>query len=175
MANEDPIFNLADDEQWNRIASHFAACRRDAVAAKSAGKKSGYIFRVSIKRVRNLRTTQQNAYYWGVVLPYLAEAVRRVNGEGDADYNSEDAHEDCKQRFLTRNLISRDGEWLGSKRRSTTVLDTVEFYDYVEKIRQLSADLGVPVPPPERIFDGQYPKALKGNRINIDERPVSND
>lgn len=109
-------------------------------------------------------------------MPYLAEAVRCVNGERDASYNSEDAHEDCKAEFLTRYLHHPEtGEVIGTKRKSTAVLDTVEFYDYVERIRARSAYLGVPIPEPQKIFDGQYTNKLKGNRIDIDERPVQND
>lgn len=171
MADDEPIFDLADDEQWSRVAGNVQKCRRDAIDAKRRGRKTGFIFRVIIRLVRNLRTKEQNAYYWGMVLPYLAEAVRRVNGERDESYNSEDAHEDCKAEFLTRYLHHPGtGEVVGTKRRSTTVLTTVEFYDYVERIRARSEYLGVPIPPPDKNWRENAERERR--KIDIDERPV---
>jgi hypothetical protein len=174
MADDEPIFDLSDDEQWTRVGGYLQKCRRDAIDAKRRGRKTGFIFRVVIRLVRNLRTKEQNAYYWGVVLPHLAAAVRHVNGERDESYNSEDAHEDCKSEFLIRYLHHPGtGEVVGSKRRSTTVLTTVEFYDYVERIRERSAYLGVPIPAP----DPDWKEKANGERrtIDIDERPVHDE
>jgi hypothetical protein len=169
MADDEPIFDLSDDEQWSRVAGHIQKCRRDALEARQRGRKTGWIFRVVIRLVRNLRTKEQNSYYWGMVLPYLAEAVRRVNGERDLSYNSEDAHEDCKAEFLTRYLHNPEtGEAIGSKRRSTTVLTTVEFYDYVEQIRARSAYLGVPIPEPDKNWRENAERERR--KIDIDER-----
>ena len=98
-------------------------------------QKSG-LYTVNIKRYHKPRTEQQNRYYWGVVVPLIAEWV----GEEDR----EDIHETLKSMF---NI---DRTKKVSIVKSTTRLTTQEFTDYVERVVIWAAKQGVVIPDPEK-------------------------
>lgn len=93
--------------------------------AKLRSRLEGFEVDVVLRRHRKPRSLSQNAYYWAVVVPLLAER---------AGYDDEEMHEALKWRFLQ----SRGGD-LPSV-RSTADLDTVEFTTYIEQVRKLAAD-----------------------------------
>ena len=71
---------------------------------------------------------EQRRYYFGVVVKMLADRI------GDSP---EDVHEDLKRQFHVE---------------STTKLNTTEFQDYMEKIRQWAAVFhGLPIPDPSQV------------------------
>jgi hypothetical protein len=89
---------------------------------------------VSIKRLRATRSTQANRYYWGVVLAALADYT---------GHTPEELHDIMKAKFLPKALAFSDhnGEVveefvLGG---STRKLNTKEFSDYVNQIRNWAA------------------------------------
>lgn len=82
------------------------------------------------------RSTQQNAYYWGVVLPTISAET----GETE-----EDLHELFKQRFLVNGKKMVRGHEIVSY-RSTTELSVGGFVEYVDKISSWS---GIHIPTPE--------------------------
>lgn len=94
---------------------------------------------VIVRRKVKIRTTNQNSYYWGVVLSMLAEHT---------GHTAEEMHEIFKGMFLPRKFVRvarRDVEI----RRSTTELSTEEFEDYQERIRAFAAqELGFRIPLP---------------------------
>lgn len=100
---------------------------------------------ITIKKHRKDRTTDQNAYYWGVVVKILGQHF---------GYDAVDMHTELKRLF--NPIVSKiDGAIIGG---STTALSTVEFYhdqdSYIERIcRWAASDHGVYIPPPERISD----------------------
>ncbi len=81
------------------------------------------------------RSAQQNKYYWGVVIPMMGEYC---------GYNQQEMHEALKMKFLRRD----HGNGLPTV-RSTTVLNTVEFNDYVEEVCRFAAmEFGLVIPDP---------------------------
>jgi hypothetical protein len=79
-----------------------------------------------LTKCRNQRSLSQNAYYFGVVLPAVAVGIREAWGE--QLFTVDDAHEFCKNRFLSNPVVNRKtGEVQGNVVRSTTSLDTAEF------------------------------------------------
>lgn len=113
----------------------FIANRRQ-FDAQIAQMKDGWQLEVTIQRRRATRSVHANAYYWGIVLHYISEYT------GDSP---EDLHEYFKQRFIPKPLAI-DGTVIPG---STRKLNTNEFYDYVEKIRQFAAehlDCNIPSP-----------------------------
>lgn len=87
------------------------------------------------KRVKK-RTDEQNAYYWAVVIPILAQHF---------GYNEEEMHVALRLKFLRR-----EGELATA--RSTTELSTIEFVDYVDRIVVWAAmEYEVVIPPPTKI------------------------
>ena len=93
---------------------------------------------VTIQRLRKRRSLNQNAYMWGVVVAMIAEA---------AGYESEEAHDALKIRFLTIH-----GDTALPTVRSTTDLTTTEFEEYLSKCRQLGAEMyGIYIPEPNEV------------------------
>lgn len=92
-----------------------------------------------LARHQRARSLSQNSYYWGVVVPLLAESC---------GYDNEEMHEALKWRFLERH----DGPM--PTVRSTATLNTAEFSEYVDHCRRLAAEMGVVIPDPGEMFSG---------------------
>jgi len=77
-----------------------------------------------------MRSLPENRYYWGVVLEILSN---------ETGYTPNEMHEVCRSMFLNENIT------LQKKERteiinipiSTTSLKTVEFEEYLSKIRRM--------------------------------------
>jgi hypothetical protein len=100
-----------------------------ALLARLEGKQIA----LRLTKHHHARSLSQNAYYWGVVIPLLAEGC---------GYDDEEMHEALKWRFLARH----DGPM--PTVRSTATLNTTEFCEYVEHCRRLAAEMGVVIPDP---------------------------
>ena len=96
-----------------------------------------------VKRWRKNRTTNQNAYYWAVIVPLIAEAM----GEDDSETTHEVLKYECNYEMRT---IGK-----GSERReiryplSTAELDTAAFEAYTERCRRFASgffSLYIPLP-----------------------------
>jgi hypothetical protein len=100
---------------------------------------------VTVERETATRSVQANAYYWGVAVKALAEHT---------GYTPDEMHEVLKVKFLPKDVALKkaNGRVLAEFviGGSTTGLNTVEFYDYVEQIRQWAFEaLDVDIPPPD--------------------------
>lgn len=100
---------------------------------------------ITIQRKKKTRSNQQNAYYWGAVLPIVKRAMR----DAGHTLTQEDCHLMLRAKFLTKALpLGDDGEFIDHI-RSTTELSTVDFLEYIEDIRMWCAEyLGVDIPEP---------------------------
>jgi len=106
------------------------------------GTKIDIIFR----KHKSKRTNQQNAYYWGVVIPILSTHF---------GYDPEEMHEEMKLMFNPIQSKIDPSRKIGG---STTKLSTVEFFhdedSYVERIcRWAAQEQGVYIPLPEKDED----------------------
>jgi hypothetical protein len=62
----------------------------------------------------------------------------------------EDTHLFLRNKFLLEEMVNGDGELIGSRVKSTTELNKMQFGDYISEIQQFSAEyLGVVIPDPE--------------------------
>lgn len=117
---------------WNRVVSELARMRDCEL-------------RVAITRARATRSPQQNRWYWGCVVGLVAEHT---------GYTPDEIHEIYKAKFIPKTLAIADGNGevqdefvIGG---TTTRLNTLEFSDYCERIREWAADsLGVDIPDPD--------------------------
>jgi hypothetical protein len=106
--------------------------------------KSGAHVEIIIRSYRSKRTNDQNAYYWGVVIPILSDYF---------GYDHEEMHEELKIMF---NPIQSKIDPMRKIGGSTTKLSTVEFYSdeknsYIERIcRWAASEYGVYIPPPKK-------------------------
>jgi hypothetical protein len=99
---------------------------------------------VTVERKYATRSVDQNKWYWACVVGLVADHT---------GYTPDEIHEIYKAKFIPKAMAIADGNGeivgevvLGG---STTRMDTVEFSDYCERIRDWAATLGVVIPDPE--------------------------
>lgn len=103
-----------------------------------------YIFTVTPNR--KTRSTQQNAYLWGVVYPAVLFGLQDAGWEIT---HEEQVHEYCKQAFAAREVINKDTGEMLSLPSSTARMQTAEFNVYVDKIKAFAFEyLNVTIPEP---------------------------
>ncbi len=86
-----------------------------------AGNKESVPIVLNIQEWKNNRSKNQNAYYWGVVIPMLSDHL---------GYLPDETHEAIKWKFLRKGGTDK----LPTVRSSTS-LDKIEWEDLMEKIR----------------------------------------
>ena len=92
---------------------------------------------VTVELVRKKRTISQNNYYWGIVLPAIAEKT---------GYSTPECHAVLKRLHLP----PREIKWRGRPLKianSTTLLSTGEMVEYIERVCAEAAQMGIIVPP----------------------------
>ncbi len=94
--------------------------------------------RISVRVTRYFpgRSLSQNRFLWGVVYPMLGDHL---------GYDKEELHDAMKHRFLRDREHEKDGL---VRVRSTSKLTTVEFNEYIERVRRFAAEYGVVIPDP---------------------------
>ena len=93
---------------------------------------------LTVKRKTKSRSNSQNKYYWGVIIPMIADEV-------GYKFNIE-AHEALKFMFLKQ---SKNGL---TSLRSTSDLTTVEFEEYAKKCREWASEfLNLLIPLPNEV------------------------
>lgn len=100
-------------------------------------KLEGKEVQLGIEKKKRKRSISQNNYYW-LIVTLISESTT---------HTMEEIHEACRRKFLARKEITIQGETLLIP-RSTTELSTVEFSEYIERVRCFAAELGVVTPDP---------------------------
>jgi len=99
---------------------------------------------VLIIKPRAKRSSEQNRYYWGVVVHEITIRLRELGNE----VTPEMVHEYLKARFNKTTVYAKDDEFL-EMAMSTTELNKEEFSEYVEAIKRWAADIiGIYIPDP---------------------------
>lgn len=117
-------------EMTDREAARYAKyCRRF---------KEGTLLQVPAPRKpKKPRSIEENKYYWGCPIQILSEFF---------GYEPEEMHEVLKYQFLQ----DRSGRF--PRVKSTTELSTVEFEDYMSRIRRwASIEFSVYIPKPNEV------------------------
>ena len=117
---------------------------KQAIARWVATFKDGTKLDITIRKHKSKRSNEQNRYYFGVVLPILADHFGHDN--------IEDMHEDMKLKFNPIESKIEPGKTIGG---TTTKLSTVDFFSaetsYVERIcRWAATEYSIYVPPPKK-------------------------
>lgn len=110
-------------EEFNRdlLRNHLSKC-----------KDGRYI--MTIEKDHPTRSGQENKFYWGVILKIIGDEL---------GYTPEECHAIFGERFLSYEKNGRQFV------KTTTKLKTVEFEEYLEKIRRFAAmDLNIYLPVP---------------------------
>jgi hypothetical protein len=99
---------------------------------------------IEVSQKRSKRSTQQNAYLWGVVYPTVLQA----GGELLAGWVADDLHD----YFLGEHFGWETLAGFGKKRlrplRRSSKLTTMEFIAYLEFIQRRMAEQGIYIPDP---------------------------
>ena len=121
---------------------------KKAIARWISTFKNGTKLDIVIRKHKKKRTNDQNRYYFGIVLPILADYFGHDNVL--------DMHEDLKLKFNPVQSKIDPDKTIGG---TTTKLSTVDFYSaddsYVERIcRWASTEYSIFIPPPKKSEEG---------------------
>jgi len=109
------------------------------------GLRNG-LYTLKAEKVYDNRSSKQNRYYWGVVLPAYVEGIKTEWGE---IISQEEAHESLKQQFNFEEKMNENGKSVRIV-RSTKGLGTKAFAEYVEHCRNfISEYFNIVTPDPE--------------------------
>lgn len=126
-------FVLRTDSAW---LSFMALIRANA----SSLKEQGTPLRLIVTTEERKRNNEQNKFYWGGVLKYVAEQAW-VNGK---QYDKDTWHEFLARKFgVCEDVTLPDGEII-IRRKSTTQMSVHEFSEYLNQVQAYAAgELGV--------------------------------
>lgn len=128
-----PIF-AATVNEGGRLAIEQPSAFR-AYVSRLKGKR----VEVIVRRYLEQRTSEANRYYWGIVVPILAEEL---------GYEKQEAHEVLAMRFLRIEDCPITG---APRRKRTPDTDTKEFSDYTDSCIRLAAELGIHIPSADEV------------------------
>jgi len=94
---------------------------------------------MTVRVHRQQRSSQANRYYFGVVVPLIAD---------HCGYEKDEMHELLAMRFLR---IEDDPITGSPRRKHTPQTDTKEFGEYVDACMRFGAELGVYIPAPGEV------------------------
>jgi len=103
---------------------------------------------IKIEKSKKKRSTPQNSYLWGVVVPIVQNTLKEVGHTLTKDQT----HDLLKLKFLKETLIvdEETGETI-ERIKSTTELSTSQMMDYFAGIREWIFDFfGVTIPEPNQ-------------------------
>lgn len=109
------------------------------------GRCVGQEVRVRLLKPKKRRTTEQNAYLWGVVYPDILAGLGQlaeIAGEPPVFTDEDELHEAMKWKFL-RRLVTLPGGAVVERVPHSSVLDTAQFAAFLDSVIRWAADLGI--------------------------------
>jgi len=104
---------------------------------------SGSLIQIVVSKAGK-RSTPQNRYYWGAVLPIIREALKDLGMQ----LSTEQVHDMMKFKFLLVEYVTSDGDVIKSI-GSSKHLTKEQFNEYIESIKQWASEyLNVYIPDP---------------------------
>ena len=97
--------------------------------------REGAQVEIAVTVRRTVRSLQQNAYYWGVVIQVISDHT---------GYTPDEVHEFLKMKFIPKRLALSDGN--GEIRDefviggSTRKMNTIQFGEFMEDCRRFAAE-----------------------------------
>ena len=102
-------------------------------------------------RPKKTRSSEQNRYYWGVVVRMVCEGFQALGNPVNPD-NNEDielTHEYLKRRFLQPIQVADVNGEVHDLGHTTTNLSTSQMMDYIAQVQQFAAEfLNTVIPDP---------------------------
>jgi hypothetical protein len=120
--------------------------KKDYVA-KVLFKLEGKPVKVTIEQVRSQHSQKQRGWYRAVIIPAIQEGLQETQG---LYLDADQVHWWLKRRFNGISIIDHQtGEEIDIVGKSTKELDTAQFVDYCERIRQFAWEfLNIHIPDP---------------------------
>lgn len=115
---------------------HLVFSNADAVSAYLRGFVTGQELDVTISKRTKPRSTSQNSWYFGGILPVISR---------ETGHTVEELHEIFKRKFLDRKIIKYRDQNIAVP-GSSADCTTQEFSEYIERIRAEAAELGIQIP-----------------------------
>jgi len=101
----------------------------------------GKVVEVVVREAKNIRSLNQNAYYWGVVIKMISD---------ETGYSAQEVHDILRGLFLSSEV--KIAGKIVTVVKSTTDLNTKQFEDYLSEIRMwASKELSLFVPNPNQV------------------------
>lgn len=120
---------------------------RAEVSSRFRGKEFECVFR----KKKKTRSSEQNRYYWGVVVRMVCEGFQALGNPVNPD-NNEDielTHEYLKRRFLQPIQVADVNGEVHDLGHTTTNLSTSQMMDYIAQVQQFAVEfLNVIIPDP---------------------------
>ena len=115
----------------------------------SANFKEGDRLTIVVKKLRRIRSSgqagekgNQNGYYWGVVLAIISQ---------ETGHTVDELHEIYKAMFAPKKRYTMPSGNEVVIAKSTAEMDTLEFTEYVERIRADAGEMNITIPDPEKV------------------------
>lgn len=128
----------------SKVTKGQLAARESARLASALLALDGKHAIITVTEKKRDRTSQQNRYYWGVVV----ETVMNYLQDQGNYVDSTDVHEFLKLRVGKLSRVIVVGDDVHKCLGSTAQLSTAKFNEYIEKIRAWAADYGIVIPEP---------------------------
>ena len=113
------------------------------VSHKLKSMKDGTLLDVEVRRQQKTRSSEENRYYWGVVLKMLSENI--------GEYTKDEWHGFMNSRFL-KQVVNVGGKVNLDYVTSSAIISTKEFEEYLEEIRRWAATtFGLDIPEPNEV------------------------
>ncbi len=101
---------------------------------------------ITIQKKRIKRSTNQNSYYWGIIIPLVRNGLHDATGEV---FDASETHNFLKSQFCYKELINEDTGEIVKIPKSTTDNSTTEMEIYHEQIRNFAQEfLNIRIPLP---------------------------
>lgn len=141
MANTIQFFSKVEN-------GHVERGIRESIA-KVLQSLNGKFAKITIEEKKKTRSLSQNSYYWGYVIPPI---VNMFNEHGN-NVDAEQVHEFLKDEVgkLSQMVTLPDGE-LKKVSGSSALLKTMEFEEYLLKVRMWAQEWSVFIPLPNEII-----------------------
>jgi hypothetical protein len=101
---------------------------------------------ITIEKKKKKRSNPQNSYYFGLVIPMMKQGFYNSLGE---HVGTDEIHTFLKNRFLFKEIVNEQNAEIIKMPQSTTELSTIQFEEYLDKIREFGLEfLGINIPLP---------------------------
>jgi hypothetical protein len=100
------------------------------------------------------RSSKQNRYYWGVVVPLIRQGLKEAGYRG---VTKAATHKLLKSLMLKDELVNEQTGEIMTFEGSTTNLSTKQFNEFTDAVRQWAAEqLGINIPEPNEQMSFEF-------------------